>query len=601
MNIEHVRTLNNAHKWFRAIFTILLVGVIIVASGCGRDTEDEHIENAHMERYSMYREGRIRQNYLDEAGYITWEDGVDELGTRNGTFLHSITQDIIRPIPVRWVTESSSAWIQFLDEIKAEYGEGSVQHRTAVFVQSELLIEADIALMSALDTGREITLELIYNAIRSAWDDIEIDENLVADFEVTGITGSDDVVNERTPIRRDFTLDITYQQFVDGLSASTNMVFDTPAPVWDGNTTHIRWTPINADGVNNEKVFDFDISPQTGELINIDLQILLTAGMDGTLDRSLREMGFGGSIISTVDNTIGDRDGSDMFRELRLNAGASEPRQYLIKNNIQYEMLWTRFTDYTPTSFLLSIFAIGERHAPGHQTVDLPEDWINIGGMASIPSIWHYEMHRGVEIYGVGVGGGLFMHAFWLSQDDYEYIMSQAIMPPDNFHFDDGNVGTIVHTPNSIVWINGWLSIIFDHPTHDDRAHFIDNEELITAVARTLHDVDANNDNTIEESALVGRWELDYFTNYFGDGQRDAFYGWFAGGELIEFFADGSGVDITNLFWTFTWSSSPHSPWVNILTMYFSDFEKVYSYVVDNDRMYFVSDGPDYIAFRRIH
>jgi len=148
--------------------------------------------------------------------------------------------------------------------------------------------------------------------------------------------------------------------------------------------------------------------------------------------------------------------------------------------------------------------------------------------------------------------------------------------------------------------------------THVTLVHIHSNRFHLSGATRNLEFmndvfVEVRGDvNQVIDPELVGKWQLDYFTSHFGDGSTDGLYEWFEGGEFLEFFANGRGRDILyDNELRFTWTGSPNPPWTNILTKVYtandgSAVEVVYAYIIEGNRLYFVSDGPDYIAFRRM-
>jgi len=110
--------------------------------------------------------------------------------------------------------------------------------------------------------------------------------------------------------------------------------------------------------------------------------------------------------------------------------------------------------------------------------------------------------------------------------------------------------------------------------------------------------------------ALLGRWQWDFCTSVSFGGSSDPFNGWFMGGEILEFYADGFGMELYGAGgWEFIWydypeQQGPHLS--NILVMVHLDdgLELAYGFAVTEDELFLWSkhgpDGPDYIVFIRI-
>jgi hypothetical protein len=136
-------------------------------------------------------------------------------------------------------------------------------------------------------------------------------------------------------------------------------------------------------------------------------------------------------------------------------------------------------------------------NTPANAFAAVPADWITIKHMVSTPPAWVYDDWRGIEIYG---DNGVSITIQWLNPEDHEYLAEISVSRED-FLFNDGNMGAKLETSEQIYWINGdiyatvWI-------TGDLRAAFNDNEEIITAVVRTLTDY------TPEEQMLnaIKRW-----------------------------------------------------------------------------------------------
>lgn len=124
---------------------------------------------------------------------------------------------------------------------------------------------------------------------------------------------------------------------------------------------------------------------------------------------------------------------------------------------------------------------------PVNAQASVPTDWIIVSDRISIPPDWTYEHWNNLEIFGKGIGGEPFeMVVSSLSTEDYSFYMENNLWQQD-FSFNDGNTGVMLTTPNEMIWINGnicasiWIGDGF-------QTVFSDNEDIITAVARTLNE-----------------------------------------------------------------------------------------------------------------
>jgi len=110
-------------------------------------------------------------------------------------------------------------------------------------------------------------------------------------------------------------------------------------------------------------------------------------------------------------------------------------------------------------------------------------DWITIGNMISIPPAWSYDTWRGVDVYGYGVGDELIvMEARWLTLEYFEHMEIDLI---EDFIFNDGNLGAKLITSDAVYWLNRYTYVVFWFG-EGRFSRFADNEELITAIAKTL-------------------------------------------------------------------------------------------------------------------
>lgn len=158
----------------RLIATIVGVGLLLFMSACG-DSEERQQEQREQAMREIGLELLAYWDDIDSQGLVRWEDEIDELGTRTG---HDISPNRLGAGSIQRITEYSSAWIQFIDEVRADYGEDSAQLQAALTVQNLLFIEVDLAIRESLIRGTEMTRGLIRSTIQSAWNDMKIDETL---------------------------------------------------------------------------------------------------------------------------------------------------------------------------------------------------------------------------------------------------------------------------------------------------------------------------------------------------------------------------------------------------------------------------------------
>jgi len=144
------------------------------------------------------------------------------------------------------------------------------------------------------------------------------------------------------------------------------------------------------------------------------------------------------------------------------------------------------------------------------------------------------------------------------------------------FVFNDGHIGYMLEYPTYIRWVRDdtWMGVHFNHG--GAKSHFTNNEDIITAVARTMttlsysapsgSDSTGANDTVVNgnlDSRLVGKWQ-------YGTYPR------------MEFLADGSGI---KTIWAgdsgFTWSTEGSSLIIQ------DDFSKsAYEYEIMGDELH---------------
>jgi hypothetical protein len=177
--------------------------------------------------------------------------------------------------------------------------------------------------------------------------------------------------------------------------------------------------------------------------------------------------------------------------------------------------------------------------------------------------------------------------------------MFDGITAQHPFTFNDGRTGFILEYENQIRVVSEYASLSLW--LSSDLSTFTNNESIILEIARTL-----SYDFIVPStSTLVGRWQLDYFDDQFrGAGETDPIWGLFAGGEILEFFADGTGVERWGEHeWFFSWSISPDPPMYGIITVNYTDLELQSSFVNYGNEMFigWIFDGPaSYMRFIRI-
>jgi hypothetical protein len=143
----------------------VLVGVVVVMLITGRfESHERRSERAREQARENVINALEFRDSLDAQGRITWEEP-DELGVQRGR----ISEDAPFGVLFERITDESSAWLQFLGEIESEHGEGSPQHSAASSAQAQIFRAVDIAISESLRSGREVTFELLYDTIHSAW------------------------------------------------------------------------------------------------------------------------------------------------------------------------------------------------------------------------------------------------------------------------------------------------------------------------------------------------------------------------------------------------------------------------------------------------
>jgi len=268
-------------------------------------------------------------------------------------------------------------------------------------------------------------------------------------------------------------------------------------------------------------------------------------------------------------------------------------------------------------NFIEQIF--GSQPASQPNIIDTT-DWISISsGNLSIdaPSSFEIDIAREGRFFIEANDIRMFIAYFNRFDNYWEWLVYGDNIHTDQFGiatnrqdfvFNDGRQGFLVEYDEAIVFFDYHYFVrLF---LEGDRTIYTENEDLILRIARSLtlepapataqapSDIDIN---------IVGRWQLDYFVDTWGDGASDAFYNWFVGGETLELFADGTGVErLGASSWDFTWfieqvwSYMGTGFYMDILRMDYGSFEMSFWFRVGDEYMAFFTDGPDYIAFSRI-
>jgi len=120
-------------------------------------------------------------------------------------------------------------------------------------------------------------------------------------------------------------------------------------------------------------------------------------------------------------------------------------------------------------------------------------DWIDIN-VLSIPPEWSYSINESgpfttISIDGKGVKGAINMIVWYVMEGD-PYIVVNDFSSQQAFYFDNGRSGYMLKDPlsgaNSTVWLQSgpWIGLGMFHDNDD--SVFIENEELILKVAKTL-------------------------------------------------------------------------------------------------------------------
>ena len=123
------------------------------------------------------------------------------------------------------------------------------------------------------------------------------------------------------------------------------------------------------------------------------------------------------------------------------------------------------------------------------------DDWISVSssaGKISIPPAWSYDIYteddmEWINISGEGQGGPINMTVGYIFDLPFEKMLEESISYQD-FQFDNGVLGYMIDFQDSIMWVyadSWWNGIMLAHG--GDRALFIDNEDIISAVAATLN------------------------------------------------------------------------------------------------------------------
>ena len=120
-------------------------------------------------------------------------------------------------------------------------------------------------------------------------------------------------------------------------------------------------------------------------------------------------------------------------------------------------------------------------------------DWIDLGVM-SIPSTWHFSFADGrplpIDMFGEGVGGSIRMSVWDIVWDD-PYMIIDDFSSQLAFTFDDGHIGYMLQEhlfdfDPQIIWLHTDLMIGLSLHFDENDYVFVENEELILRIARTI-------------------------------------------------------------------------------------------------------------------
>jgi len=188
----------------------------------------------------------------------------------------------------------------------------------------------------------------------------------------------------------------------------------------------------------------------------------------------------------------------------------------------------------------------------------------------SFPATWEYDFGNwgSLSFTGEGMTDPIFMgvHEFISATDilDSTGRFMEIVTEADSsqeFVFDDGHIGFMLEYPTSIRWVraDSWMAVNFSHG--GARSHFVNNEELVLAIARSLtptqpmqqgqETISDTQDQGLEQiaSELVGLWTVTapFFT----------FTEPFQEGDILSFFDDGTGFhdspEFQDFVMAFTW------------------------------------------------
>jgi hypothetical protein len=209
--------------------------------------------------------------------------------------------------------------------------------------------------------------------------------------------------------------------------------------------------------------------------------------------------------------------------------------------------------------------------------------------------------------------------------DYYDYLFMYTI-PTHAWIWDTEDYDDVLQAQGfifqNVIWHGSETWVYLYHPVHNISVSYAfdwDTETLLLAIVAgdvyTRFYYGGVGTPEVQQPwegnhVLIGRWEWDYCTYVSHGGSSDPFNGWFMGGEILEFYADGYGLERYGASgWEFIWydfsiQQGPHDSNILVIIHLDDGMELAYGYAVYGDELYLWSeygpDGPDFIVFVRI-
>jgi len=208
--------------------------------------------------------------------------------------------------------------------------------------------------------------------------------------------------------------------------------------------------------------------------------------------------------------------------------------------------------------------SVAQQPTPEPAAENDTSDWIFVDNMVYVPPTWTYEQmpYWGTIFDNTGFAPDTY---FWVVRPSprqaVQYFVDATF--EDDFLFDDGHLGVMLETADSVVWLSDIAILVFWH--QGNRNDFVANRGILDAVARTLTSENLSSiEPLVNEQGVIGRWRV----------IEAASSDWFVGGEIIEFFANGFGTEqFQGSTWAFEWYIIE-----NQLLMFYEDMNMLRGY-----------------------